>query len=737
MEMNQIARESGSPASLIDRRADTVAAAVGRVRDIERRQGITQKTLENITSILIDLASRTELFPAEHFPLTPDGQSVIYHLSEDRDSRFALYASAGAPGKVQPPHNHTTWAVISGVFGEEHNVIYERTDNRKASGRGTLRKTDESTVRPGNACALLPDDFHTIEVTSDEPSLHLHMYGRSLEHLFERICFTGPEGGEYKTFPPNPNIRAPFVSANELKAMINDGHELALLDVREEGVNAKRHLLFACPLPLSRLELGIDALVPRRSTRIVLCDDDESLAQRAATKLMHFGYRNLSVLAGGVEAWKRAGYELFSGVHVPSKAFGEFVEQHERTPNLEASDVEALVSHGADLVILDARPMSEFHRMSITGAIDCPGAELIYRFHDIVSSPDTLVVVNCAGRTRSIIGAQSLINADVRNRVVALKNGTMGWHLSGFALDHGQSRSASAPSTQGLRRARAAAKRVARRFGVRSISDSEFTRMQGDADRRTLYLLDVRSPEEYLAGHLAGARSAPGGQLVQATDEYVGVRNARLVLVDSDGVRATMTASWLIQMGWKEIYVLGGDMSNRDLVVGPGGHLVLGLGEAAPNSVDAATLAGALEEKSAAVIDLNSSLGYRDAHIPGAWFAVRSRLDTALTKLPTSGMLVFTSPDGVAARLAAPEMVDHTDRMVRVLEGGTKAWIDAGLEVSSGMENLASEPDDVWYRPYDRVDGIESAMREYLNWEVDLMVQIERDGDAGFSSFPR
>src|SRR6185437_16993576 len=182
--------------------------------------------------------------------------------------------------------------------------------------------------------------------------------------------------------------------------------------------------------------------------------------------LMHWGYRNLAVLAGGVKAWRDAGYELFSGVHVPSKAFGEFIEHAAETPRLPAAEVKALMDGGTDMVVLDSRPMDEYHKMSIPGGIDCPGAELVYRFHEVVRSPETLVVVNCAGRTRSIIGAQSLINAGVPNRVVALKNGTMGWHLAGFALAQGETRHVAAPTPESAAKARAAAARFAARCGV-------------------------------------------------------------------------------------------------------------------------------------------------------------------------------------------------------------------------------------------------------------------------------
>src|SRR5204862_3494215 len=207
------------------------------------------------------------------------------------------------------------------------------------------------------------------------------------------------------------------------------------------------------------------------------------------------------------------------------------------------------------VVVLDSRPFEEYQRMCIPGGVDAPGAELAYRVHDVAPNPDTLVVVNCAGRTRSIIGCQSLRNAGIANRVVALKDGTMGWELAGYGCERGAARAAGLPSSAGLAKAQAAAERVAVGFGVKFTEAGQVHRWLAEVGRTT-YLLDVRTREEFEAGHLAGARHAPGGQLVQATDEYVGVRHARLVLIDPQRVRAVMSASWLTQMGWHEVYVL-------------------------------------------------------------------------------------------------------------------------------------------------------------------------------------
>ena len=531
----------------------------------------------------------------------------------------------------------------------------------------------------------------------------------------------------------NANIRA--IAATQLKKLLHDGGEIAVLDVREEGVFAKCHLLLAASAPLSRLEIRVPLLVPRRSTRVVLCDGNEGLAKRAAAVLARNGYTDVMVLDGGVDAWAAEGYEVYSGINVPSKAFGEFVEHHENTPRMPAQEIKARVDAGESVVILDSRPLAEYTKMSIPGGIDCPGAELAYRAHDLIPSPDTLVVVNCAGRTRSIIGAQSLINAGIANRVVALKDGTMGWHLAGFELARGRNECAPPPSPAGLAAARRAAARVARRFGVRYIGVDKVAQFAREMDRRTLYLFDVRSPEEFAVGHLHSTVNAPGGQLVQTTDAFAATRNARIVLVDDHGVRATMTASWLIQMGWRDVYVVEKALESGPLYQGDPPVEVLGLAQTRPAFITPHELDSEIAAGRATVIDFETSLRYRDAHIPGAWLAIRANLAANLAAVPPAQLLVLTSADGIIAQLAAPEAAQCTSIPVKVLQGGTAAWRAAGLPLENGLTRLADQTEDVWYRPYDRTANVEEAMKDYLTWEVNLVKQIERDDDVAFRAF--
>ena len=528
------------------------------------------------------------------------------------------------------------------------------------------------------------------------------------------------------------------IDAGTLTDWLLDGDELALLDAREQGVFFESHLFHAACIPLSHLELLLPERVPRRDTRIVWCDDGSSdLATRAAQRATESGWSNCSVLDGGTAGWASNGGELYAGVNVPSKAFGEHVEHTYGTPRLPAAEVKALLDEGADIVILDARPIDEFRKMSIPTGTDCPGAELVHRVKELVDDPETLVVVNCAGRTRSIIGSQSLINAGLENRVVALENGTMGWELAGFHVDRGREAHAPDPSPASRAWAQAAAARVATRFGVERVDHELVAQWRADPTRTT-YLLDVRTPEEYEAGHLPGSRNAPGGQLVQATDEYVATRNARLVLIDDDGTRATMTASWLRQMGWHDAVVLGAALDARPLEPGrpPRGSVA-----AAPTikvSELAARLAGRSDARPLVVIDVGTSLKYRNkGHVPGAWWGVRSRLDEARTTIGEADTVVLTSTDGQLAKLAVTDARHQwPDAEVLALAGGTKGWCHAGHDMEPGFTRPTTRADDVWYKPYDHDDEVVAQhMQDYLTWEIALVDQLDRDPTVTFPTF--
>ena len=522
------------------------------------------------------------------------------------------------------------------------------------------------------------------------------------------------------------------IDARALKAALRDGLEIALLDAREELAFGERHILMAACMPLGRIEVLADDMVPRRQTRVVWCDDGAGLGERAAQRMAALGYSDVSILDGGVAAWEKADFRVYSGVHVPSKAFAEVVEHDLSTPWITANELKALIDAGQDIALLDSRSFPEYHTNSIPTAISVPGAELVYRFKDLVPSSTTMVIVNCGGRTRSIIGAQSLINAGVANKVVSLKDGTMAWHLAGFQITRGADQRPPEISPAAAEAARRSVEHVASALHIPRIDRVTLATWRAESDRRSLYVLDVRTPEEYEAGHVAGIRSAPGGQLVQETDNYLATWGARVVLADTDGVRAVMTASWLKQMGWDDVAVISLEDVPGSRVTGPHRPLALGLEQARVATISPAELKGRLEAGTVTLLDLEYSKPYRDGHIPGAWFAKRTRLGAAIEKLSPVEGIVLTSPDGDLARIAAAELAQTAAPPVRALEGGTRAWTMAGHPLAKGADQLADTPDDVWLAPRERGSDRESAMRAYLAWEIDLVNQMATDDDQRF-----
>ncbi|WP_454689260.1 rhodanese-like domain-containing protein [Achromobacter aloeverae] len=533
----------------------------------------------------------------------------------------------------------------------------------------------------------------------------------------------------------SPSSSSPAVlTPKDLLGLLDAAGELAILDVRPHGVYARGHLLLSASAPYWNLELEIDRLAPRRDAQLVLVDDGDGLAGRAARKLAALGYTRVALLEGGIAGWQAAGQQLFSGTNVLSKAFGEVLEHELGTPSIDAADLKQRLRRGDKLVVVDSRTPEEFANFSIPGAYSLPGAELVYRIGEVAPDPDTLVVVNCAGRTRSIVGAQTLINAGIPNEVVSLRDGTMAWLLNGDTLDHGKIRPAPAPSARTLAEARARAERVASRASVDRLDDAGLQRLLSQPGR-TVYRFDVRDRQEYLAGHLPGWRWAPGGQLVQATDEYAATRGAHIVLADWDGVRALTTAAWLAQLGAFQVHVY-------PVALRPGAALETGEEpvrvlrahvEDAP-AVAPTELARWLEEGDTAVFDIENSVAYTRRHIAGARFVGAHALEKTLAALPAATRVVLTSADGLLAHSVARELQSE-GRAVHALRGGNRAWFDAGLETGAGREGIETGEEDTWYGPYVYRDLAErdAKFRAYLDWEIGLVAQLEREPRVGIN----
>ena len=536
------------------------------------------------------------------------------------------------------------------------------------------------------------------------------------------------------TAPRAPPKKGP----QDVHALLDSSDEWAFLDVREQGAFDESHPFWAVNAPASHLESVMPRLVPRKGTPLVLMDDsDGGLARHAAARLAGWGYTDIAVMRGGLQAWREAGLPVYAGIHVPSKAFGEFVEHHEGTPSIDVQQFKDWVAQGRGMLVLDCRPFEEFQASSLPGSMNCPGVDLVSRIFDLVQQDRTTVVVHCAGRTRGIIGAQSLINAGIANPVVTLRNGMADWVLSGEPLAKGNREVAPPPTAQGTGLALQAAERLSRRFGVRTIDAPQLRRLQADP-ARTLYLFDVRTPEEYEAGHLADAQSAPGGQLVQTLDAFVGTRGSRIVLCDDTGVRARVAASWLVQMGWKDVFVLahGWGTAGLRLERGPSAAPLIDETSAAPAmTIDILELRQGLESGDVVLLDLTNSLQFSRQHIPGAWFAVRARMREALSCVPPHRLLVLTCPDGTLAARAHADAQALSAVPVAVLKGGNAAWSLAGWPMTSGRDKLTTTTDDIWYSPIDRPDPM-AAIHAYLAWEIALVDRLSQERGVQFQHIP-
>jgi rhodanese-related sulfurtransferase/predicted metal-dependent enzyme (double-stranded beta helix superfamily) len=734
MTASQTSFPAAAGTDIASRRHRAVAGFIAEARRLLGSTAVTDKAgLEPVARALEALGQERELFPGEHFPVSASNPAQVYRLAEDIDGRFALYVSAGLPGKAQPPHDHTTWAIIAGISGRERNNFYAR-EGTDDPARDTLHEIDEFDVVVGTSVTLLPDDVHTIELIGEEKGLHLHFYGLALDRLAGRVVFESKAGGTYRHFGPPRRLAAPVIGAAALKEALADGQEIALLDVRETGVHTKGHPLLAASAPLWRLELLIDRLVPRRDTRIVLLDgggNADALAHQAAAKLVRLGWGNVSVLEGGVAAWAATGNELFTGSNVPSKAFGEVIEHEKHTPWIDVDELHSRIEEGDDIVVVDSRTTEEFADFSLPFAHSLPGAELVYRIGELAPNPDTLVVVNCAGRTRSIVGAQTLIDAGIPNPVASLKDGTMAWLLSGRMLAKGRVTPLPEPSATTLDGARARAEHVAARAGVQRIDAAGLERLEAVSQTRTLYRFDVRTRSEYEGGHLPGWRWAPGGQLVQATDEYLATRRARIVLADFDGVRALTTAAWLAQLGGYEVFVYA-PQAHAGLVTGPEPVRVL-ISQPPAAPVSAQQASQRLASGTARLFDVERRSAYEKRHAEGAYFAVPDRLEALIADIPADHVILITSSDGVLARAVAAELVARTGRDTRYLSGGTQAWVAAGLPVGTGGERVLTGDDDYWFSPYQHSDVAQrnAGFQAYLDWEVNLVEQLGREGDIG------
>ena len=518
-------------------------------------------------------------------------------------------------------------------------------------------------------------------------------------------------------------------SAEALAGLLAGKSPFALIDVREAGEYNSSHIPGASLIPRRELEFRIAASVPYGDAQVVLCDDDGQRAALAAETLERLGYSQVSVLYRGINGWVSQDYPTEWGVNVPSKDFGEKVEVVHHVPEIDATELHERIERGDKLVILDTRTPEEYRRFCIPGGRSVPGGELALRITDITADldPDTTVIVNCAGRTRSIIGTRVLQRMG-RNNVLGLKNGTSGWVLAGYELEAGADRVAlPEPSSEGLAAAEAYADRLAEEDGVRCLDISALQEMLERSKSETVYFVDVRTNREYTEGHIPGFRWFPGGQAVQRSDEVAVVKNTPIIFACDSKARSTIAASWYRQLGYEEVYVVAGGVAawaaaGLDVETGAPSEAVLGLNEAGDRAKEIS--AGDLEEVRAresapAIIFVDTSGDFAQGHVPDARWVPRGWLELQVGGLvPDKATAVaVTCRDGQNSVFAAATLQDMGYSHVTVLAGGMSAWRKAGLPVETGLSGVMSPPTDLVASGPDRNYA---DMMNYLRWETAL-----------------
>ncbi|MDX2156243.1 MAG: rhodanese-like domain-containing protein [Hyphomicrobiaceae bacterium] len=526
------------------------------------------------------------------------------------------------------------------------------------------------------------------------------------------------------------------IDARAVKKALSEPSEIALLDVRETGAYSQGHPFHVVPLAYSRLELDAERLLPRKGVRMVLVDGGDGIAEKAARRLEALGYTDVSVLAGGAPGWKAAGYTLFEGVNVPSKAFGEVVEIARHTPRITARQLVDMQKRGENMVIVDGRTWDEYRRFNIPGGTSLPNGELVLHIDGLVKDPKTKIVVNCAGRTRSIIGAQTLIDWGIDNEVVALENGTQGYWLEGIPIEHGADRRAPKGdmSAAALAAKRKRARAHAERHGVRFVNATDAVALGGNA-ARTTYLLDVRTAEEFARDALPAFVHAPGGQLQQATDQWVGVKGAQLILTDmGEMVRAPFVAAWLRQLGHEAMVLTDGAKAHQTLEQSglaafrkPG----FDASRIRQKEVSPEEVAALLASGQGQVIDLRPSMSHRDECIPGSVWSIRPYVAKVLRDASQPVALVADDPR--IAALATLDLAEAGAGDIAVLRGGIAAWKGESRPVapSSGAPADAECIDFVWHT-LGRNEGNLDAARAYLAWEINLVDQLDEQERASF-----
>lgn len=498
--------------------------------------------------------------------------------------------------------------------------------------------------------------------------------------------------------------------------LFDSDEEFAVVDTRPIDDFYRGHLMAASSLPLSRLEVDAPVFIPNRNTRIVLCDWNSALA--SAKTLESLGYKNISVIEGGLSGWHLAGGRIFPGWNMIGKAFGDYLERTFQIPTIDSDKLKALIESDNPPFILDTRTPEEHSDYCIPGAVSCPNGESLLRALPAIKDPERLIVTHCAGRTRGLIGAQVLRDAGVKNPICSLGLGTLEWALAGYPLEEGANRPLPVP--EDLTLSRKAANALREKHVIPEATDAMVARWLNEQDKKACCVLDIRSPEEVEKGTFKGAIHVPGGQLLQGVDRFIVTRGGRIVLLDTDGIRAVRIAAWLMQMGYKTVYTLKADPSTLTSV------------SQSPEVDMDRLVAIKKKDRSGEItfVDIRSGVAYRHTHVDGAIFLGRENIDDDAALLPQGTLLVLLTDEPQFAERVAKDL-RRLGRTVEIRPEPMKSWAAAGVPLSSGVGKLVSAPSDAIYDLEEREIHVRDS-HDYILWRANLYEILGGDPAAPY-----
>ena len=515
------------------------------------------------------------------------------------------------------------------------------------------------------------------------------------------------------------------VNAETLKSWLSDKDEIAFIDVREIGQHTKGHPFFSISIPYSLFELNLEILIPNKKTKVILLDQNDGisiLAYKAATLI---GYSNLFILEEGVNGWINAGYKLFDGINVPSKSFGELIEQYFHTPSITAKELNKKQKNNENCIVIDGRPFDEYQKMSIPNSICCPNGELAYRVSSHVKDINTEIIINCAGRTRSIIGAQTLIDLGISNKVKALENGTQGWFLSDLCLDHNKNDFLDVrPDDTELKKIQNKIFKLLIKHSINLIDFSKAQELILDKNKST-FIFNVTNSNK----NMNSIRHVPGGQLVQATDKYIGVWKATVILVDDgDLIRAGTTAIWLKKMGY-QVHVLKKEIININTLKFKNKFLLK------EKKLNIFEIEKFNNFKNTILYDIRSSENFMKIRIKNSIWLNRANLRKV--KIKKQQQIIIITDEFDKARLVINDIEEMNLGCVISLYKWKENELINHSNIIDNKPILFPKKDciDFNFHTYKRHKGSKSHANQYLKWEIGLINKMDKQELSFFNIF--